>query len=191
MFRSLIRLALAFVTFVLVIPTLLPTTAGFHRGGHRNAAGEWCCGDGDCFVIPKERIMMTGEGYVIIQGPLAGVGPQQYEAVPFSEAQPSPDGEFWRCNVRTERAAASSRRRPQPERSRDPQTSACVRPAPTQRRSGPGSLAVLPAGACYLSPMPALILPLDRADALLLPIRGALIGLDLGTKTIGVASERS
>jgi hypothetical protein len=34
---------------------------------------------------------------VIIQGPLAGVGPQQYEAVPFSEAQPSPDGEFWRC----------------------------------------------------------------------------------------------
>lgn len=67
------------------------------RGGHRNAAGEWCCGDGDCFVVPKERIMMTGEGYVIIQGPLAGVGPQQYEAVPFSEAQPSPDGEFWRC----------------------------------------------------------------------------------------------
>ena len=42
-------------------------------------------------------IMMTSEGYVIIQGPLAGVGPQQYESVPFSEAQPSPDGEFWRC----------------------------------------------------------------------------------------------
>ena len=40
---------------------------------------------------------LTGEGYVIIQGPLAGVGPQQYESVPFSEAQPSPDGEFWRC----------------------------------------------------------------------------------------------
>ena len=97
MFRSLIRLALAFATFALVIPDTFAHDSWISRGGHRNAAGEWCCGDGDCFVIPKERIMMTGEGYVIIQGPLAGVGPQQYESVPFSEAQPSPDGEFWRC----------------------------------------------------------------------------------------------
>ena len=67
------------------------------RGNHRNGAGEWCCGAGDCFIVPKERVMMTGEGYVVIQGPLAGVGPQFHEAVPFSEAQPSPDGEFWRC----------------------------------------------------------------------------------------------
>jgi hypothetical protein len=67
------------------------------HGKHRNAAGEWCCGAGDCFIVPKERVMMTGEGYVVIQGPLAGVGPQFHEVVPFSEAQPSPDGEFWRC----------------------------------------------------------------------------------------------
>src|SRR6516162_9346188 len=40
--------------------------------------------------------------------------------------------------------------------------------------------------ACYPSPMPALILPLAEA-AVHLPARGALIGLDLGTKTIGVA----
>ena len=40
---------------------------------------------------------MTGDGYVIIHGPLAGIGPSMYEAVPFSEALPSPDGEFWRC----------------------------------------------------------------------------------------------
>ena len=79
MFRSLIRLALAFATFALVIPDTLAHDSWISCGGHRNAAGEWCCGDGDCFVIPKERIMMTGEGYVIIQG------------------QPSPDGEFWRC----------------------------------------------------------------------------------------------
>jgi hypothetical protein len=65
--------------------------------GKGQADGEWCCGEGDCFVVPKERIMMTGEGYVIVHGPLAGIGPQLYEAVPFSEAQPSPDGEFWRC----------------------------------------------------------------------------------------------
>lgn len=97
MFRSLARLALAFATFVLVIPDTSAHDSWISRGGHRNAAGEWCCGEGDCFVIPKERIMMTGEGYVVIHGPLAGIGPQMYEAVPFSEAQPSPDGEFWRC----------------------------------------------------------------------------------------------
>jgi hypothetical protein len=67
------------------------------RGLFRNANGEFCCGQVDCFVIPKERVVMTGEGYVIIQGPLAGMGPVQHEAIPFSEAQPSLDGEFWRC----------------------------------------------------------------------------------------------
>jgi len=36
--------------------------------------------------------------------------------------------------------------------------------------------------------MPALILPLAEA-AVHLPARGALIGLDLGTKTIGVAAS--
>ena len=36
--------------------------------------------------------------------------------------------------------------------------------------------------------MPALILPLAEAAALL-PARGALLGLDLGTKTIGVATS--
>jgi hypothetical protein len=97
MLRCLARLALVFATFVLIIPDSLAHDSWISRGGHKNAAGEWCCGDGDCFVVPKERIMMTGEGYVIIHGPLAGVGPQMYEAVPFTEAQPSPDGEFWRC----------------------------------------------------------------------------------------------
>jgi putative Holliday junction resolvase len=43
-------------------------------------------------------------------------------------------------------------------------------------------------GACYPLRMPALILPLAEAAAYL-PTRGALIGLDLGSKTIGVASS--
>src|SRR6266508_320284 len=42
--------------------------------------------------------------------------------------------------------------------------------------------------ACYASPMPALILPLVEAAKHLLA-RGALIGLDLGSKTIGVAAS--
>src|ERR1700754_3994954 len=41
---------------------------------------------------------------------------------------------------------------------------------------------------CYRSRMPAPVLPLIEA-APLLPARGALIGLDLGTKTIGVATS--
>src|SRR4030081_3838192 len=44
------------------------------------------------------------------------------------------------------------------------------------------------AGACYLLRMPALILSLVDVMAYL-PVRGALIGLDLGTKTIGVAAS--
>src|SRR5262245_16035374 len=44
------------------------------------------------------------------------------------------------------------------------------------------------AAACYARSMPAPILPLVEA-AVHLPGRGALIGLDLGTKTIGVAAS--
>ena len=97
MFGSLARFALVFAGLAFVIPDTLAHDSWIGRGDHRNAAGEWCCGEGDCFVVPKERVMMTGDGYVIIHGPLAGIGPSMYEAVPFSEAQPSPDGEFWRC----------------------------------------------------------------------------------------------
>jgi hypothetical protein len=57
------------------------------RGGYRNAAGEWCCGEGDCFEIPKEHIELKGDIYVLF-----GV-----ERVPASEAMPSVDGSFWRC----------------------------------------------------------------------------------------------
>ena len=67
------------------------------KGGHRNAAGEWCCGEGDCFVVPKERVLTNDQGYIVIHGPLAGIGPPDNEFVPYAEAQPSPDGEFWRC----------------------------------------------------------------------------------------------
>ena len=57
------------------------------RGGHRNLAGEWCCGEGDCFVVPGNQVHVTPAGYRLVNG----------EIVPFNEAQPSPDGEYWRC----------------------------------------------------------------------------------------------
>ena len=59
-----------------------------NRGGYRNVAGEWCCGEGDCFSIPGERVAITTVGYELRD---------LNEIVPFAEAQPSPDGAYWRC----------------------------------------------------------------------------------------------
>jgi len=70
------------------------------RGGHRNAAGEWCCGEGDCFVIPTGRVTITAQGYqVLVPGQVVNGrdASPSFEIIPFSEAQPSPDGQFWRC----------------------------------------------------------------------------------------------
>ena len=67
------------------------------RGALRNAAGEWCCGEGDCFVVPGNRIMTTGTGYAILGDQASGGAVPVMEVVPYSEAQPSPDGQFWRC----------------------------------------------------------------------------------------------
>jgi hypothetical protein len=49
--------------------------------------GELCCGDNDCFMIPKEQVRLTKQGYELSTG----------ELVPYSEALPSEDGEYWRC----------------------------------------------------------------------------------------------
>ncbi len=51
----------------------------------KNAAGEWCCGTGDCFIV--EGVTETPSGYHLPDG----------EVVPLGETQPSPDGAFWRC----------------------------------------------------------------------------------------------
>lgn len=75
---------------LVLLLALLPSAAGAHeswisRGGHKNPAGEWCCGEGDCFTI--QPVASIARGYLLPTG----------EVVPFSEAQPSPDGMFWRC----------------------------------------------------------------------------------------------
>lgn len=49
--------------------------------------GSHCCGDGDCFMIPRDQVKIRPDGYLLTNG----------EIVPFSEAQPSEDGEYWRC----------------------------------------------------------------------------------------------
>lgn len=85
------RLALiSFVAFIVVTvsaPFALAHDSWISRGGLKNAAGEWCCGEGDCFAIPSEHVSISGIGFRLF-----GV-----ETVPFNEAQPSPDGTYWRC----------------------------------------------------------------------------------------------
>ena len=68
-----------------------------NQGAYRNKDGEWCCGDGDCEMLPKKSVIMNGQGYVVLRSPLAGAGPVLQETIPFAETLPSRDGEFWRC----------------------------------------------------------------------------------------------
>ncbi len=86
MLRYLLR-SLVLVPALLAVSPAPAHDSWISRGGLRNSAGEWCCGEGDCFSVPASSVQMTGEGYRIF-----GI-----EHVPFAEAQPSPDGAYWRC----------------------------------------------------------------------------------------------
>lgn len=90
-------------TLVLAICPFLPDAIQAHdswisRGGHRNAAGEWCCGEVDCFVLPARQVSARADGYrVWFIEPFDGGDRVKTEIVPYGEAQPSPDGAYWRC----------------------------------------------------------------------------------------------
>jgi hypothetical protein len=86
MFRCLARPLLVF-PLLLIASLALAHDSWISRGALRNAAGEWCCGEGDCFEIPSEQVHIAANGYLLYGN----------ETVPFSEAQPSPDGAYWRC----------------------------------------------------------------------------------------------
>ena len=53
------------------------------RGGFKNAAGELCCGERDCFELTDADVKITSAGYFVVS---------IKETIPFSEATPSPDG---------------------------------------------------------------------------------------------------
>ena len=69
------------------------------RGGLKSPSGEFCCGEGDRFVVPSAQVHAMADGYhldgytQVIDGHDGPVN----EVVPYSEAQPSPDGAYWRC----------------------------------------------------------------------------------------------
>jgi hypothetical protein len=79
---------------IAALATLLPALAHgpadwIMQGQHKNAGGEWCCGEGDCFVVTGVATVTTpAPGYLIVE---------TAEFISQSEAQPSPDGQFWRC----------------------------------------------------------------------------------------------
>ena len=87
MFGRCLRFSLVFLPLLFVDTASLAHDSWISRGLHRNGAGEWCCGEGDCFVVPSDQVSMGATGYHLSGN----------EMVPFTEAQPSPDGAFWRC----------------------------------------------------------------------------------------------
>jgi hypothetical protein len=59
-----------------------------NAGRYKNAAGELCCGQRDCFELANGDVSVTASGYFVHS---------IKETVPFTEALPSPDGRYWRC----------------------------------------------------------------------------------------------
>jgi hypothetical protein len=98
------RVLLAALAATALLAPALSHESWIDRGGHRNAAGEWCCGEGDCAIVPRRDVIAEGEWYTLLTRDRNGA-PDIWETIPLSEAQPSPDGEYWRC-----RRADGSRR---------------------------------------------------------------------------------
>ncbi len=90
---------LAFIAgMVLASGTSLAHDSWISRGALKNAAGEWCCGEGDCFVIDSERVVHRNGQYLIYAVRDFDDDPVRVvETIPESDVQPSPDGAYWRC----------------------------------------------------------------------------------------------
>ena len=59
-----------------------------NHGAYKAPTGEHCCGNNDCFMVPAVDMQSTATGWLI---------KSLEETIPYSEAQASEDGEFWRC----------------------------------------------------------------------------------------------
>ena len=86
MLRTLLRPLLVLILTLFAF-TALAHESWISKGGFKNPAGEWCCGEGDCFVVPGQNVSIAHNGYKLF-----GV-----EVIPFHQTLPSPDGAFWRC----------------------------------------------------------------------------------------------
>ena len=104
MFRRFAR-PLLVIAVVFGATVALAHDSWISRGGLRGvgpAAGEWCCGDGDCAMLAPNAVHIRSDGYEVDGYGTITFGDrtitERYkEVVPESEIQPSPDGAFWRC----------------------------------------------------------------------------------------------
>lgn len=91
---DVIRALLIGVTTALMLMALLAFAFAhgpaewIQKGGYKNAAGELCCGERDCFELADADVKVTAAGYLVVS---------MKETIPFHEASPSPDGKYWRC----------------------------------------------------------------------------------------------
>lgn len=71
------------------------------KGGLKNKAGEWCCGEGDCGSFDDDAVKPAPggfqlNGFLTIEG--TGVRMKFEEFVPQSEVMPSLNGKYVRCH---------------------------------------------------------------------------------------------
>jgi hypothetical protein len=58
------------------------------HSNYKAPTGEHCCGDNDCKMLEESDMQATPAGWFIRS---------MDETIPYSEAQTSEDGAFWRC----------------------------------------------------------------------------------------------
>jgi hypothetical protein len=98
--RSLTSRTLLAVTAILSFTSIAYAhDSWISRGQFRGPQnGEWCCGASDCFVVPSASVKPGNEGFVL-STPSGGNEPAaNSETVPYKEALPSADGQYWRCH---------------------------------------------------------------------------------------------
>jgi hypothetical protein len=78
----------AILTLCLSVPPASSHDFWINHGNYTSPKdGSHCCGKSDCERISAEDVRITPRGYALVNG----------ELVPYSEAQNSEDGEYWRC----------------------------------------------------------------------------------------------
>jgi hypothetical protein len=80
----------------MVLATMIVSTPGvthdfwINNGGYKDPnSGIHCCGPSDCHVLNPDRIVAKQDGYHLLDF--------GNEVVPYSEAYPSEDRDYWRC----------------------------------------------------------------------------------------------
>jgi len=60
--------------------------AGDWRSNYTNDLGTPCCGENDCFIVPKEKVTFGVCGYMV-----------DGECIPRDEIKPSEDDKYYHC----------------------------------------------------------------------------------------------